>query len=76
MPAPLPGLAQENQVAIAFLLTFTAGMVDIAAYVCLNHIFVAHMTRISVPLGTQLATVQWAASTTSALFEDEKISCS
>lgn len=76
MPAPFPVSPRKTKSAIAFLLTFTAGMVDIVAYVCLYHIFVAHMTGITVHLGTELATAQWAASTASALFEEEKISCS
>lgn len=41
--------------AVALLLTFTAGIVDIVGYISLYHIFVAHMTGVTVHLGNKLA---------------------
>lgn len=44
---------------IALLLTFTAAMVDIVAYITIYHSFVAHMTGTTVHLGNRLATGNW-----------------
>lgn len=44
---------------VAFMLTFSAGMVDIVGYIAVYHWFVAHMTGDTVHLGNQLATANW-----------------
>jgi len=46
--------------AVALMLTFSAGMVDIVGYIALYHWFVAHMTGDTVHLGNQLVTGRWS----------------
>lgn len=46
--------------AVALMLTFSAGMVDIVGYIAVYHWFVAHMTGDTVHLGNQLATGKWS----------------
>ena len=67
MPAPFPVSHSKTKSAIAFPVTFTAGVVDIVAYLFLDHNFVARLTGITGHLGNKLATARWAASTTSAV---------
>ena len=67
MPAPFPVSHRKTKSAIASLVTLTAGVVDIVAYLSLDHIFVARLTGITGHLGNKLATAQCAASTTSAV---------
>jgi uncharacterized membrane protein YoaK (UPF0700 family) len=45
--------------AVALVLTFSAGMVDIVGYIAVYHWFVAHMTGDTVHLGNQLVTGRW-----------------
>lgn len=45
--------------AVALLLTFTAGIVDIVGYIIVYHVFVAHMTGTTVHLGNKLAIGDW-----------------
>ncbi len=45
--------------AVALMLTFSAGMVDIVGYVAVYHWFVAHMTGNTVHLGNELLTGKW-----------------
>lgn len=45
--------------AVALLLTFTAGIVDIVGYIIVYHVFVAHMTGATVHLGNKLAIRDW-----------------
>jgi len=66
MPVPLPLSRRKNKFTVAPVLTFSAGMVDIVAYISLYHIFVAHMTGTTVHLGNILVLAQWADFTTSA----------
>lgn len=58
--------------AVALLLTFTAGIVDIVGYITLYHLFVAHMTGTTVHLGNHLEMGNWPdvakAATTIASF--------
>ena len=56
--APQSTRAQAKSI-IALLLTFTAAMVDIVAYITIYHSFVAHMTGTTVHLGNRLATGNW-----------------
>ncbi|HVN17645.1 MAG TPA: YoaK family protein [Dongiaceae bacterium] len=53
--------------AVALLLTFAAGMVDIVAYISLYHVFVAHMTGTTVHLGNTLVLARWTSSAKSAV---------
>ena len=46
--------------AVALMLTFSAGIVDIVGYIAVYHWFVAHMTGDTVHLGNQLATGKWS----------------
>lgn len=46
--------------AVALMLTFSAGVVDIVGYIAVYHWFVAHMTGDTVHLGNQLATGRWS----------------
>lgn len=46
--------------AVALALTFSAGIVDIVAYITIYHLFVAHMTGSTVHLGNNLATGEWS----------------
>jgi uncharacterized membrane protein YoaK (UPF0700 family) len=46
--------------AVALLLTFAAGMVDIVGYINIYHLFTAHMTGTTVHLGNKLVTGDWA----------------
>ena len=45
--------------AVALVLTFAAGMVDIVGYIAVYKSFVAHMTGTTVHLGNKLATGAW-----------------
>lgn len=49
--------------AVALLLTFAAGVVDIVAFLLVYHVFVAHMTGATVHLGNDLVAGNWAAVT-------------
>jgi len=51
---------------VALLLTFSAGIVDIVAYITVYHMFVAHMTGTTVHLGNTLAVADWADCAKSA----------
>lgn len=67
MPVRHPVLHRKTKTVIALLLTFTAGMVDIVAYICLYHVFVAHMTGTTVHLGNQLVLAKWTGFAQSAI---------
>jgi uncharacterized membrane protein YoaK (UPF0700 family) len=58
----------KTKAAIALVLTFSAGIVDIVGYLAIYHMFVAHMTGATVHLGSWLVTHEWnkaiGASTT------------
>jgi uncharacterized membrane protein YoaK (UPF0700 family) len=45
--------------ALALLLTFAAGCVDITGYITLYHVFTAHMTGDTVHLAQSVLTAQW-----------------
>jgi uncharacterized membrane protein YoaK (UPF0700 family) len=49
----------KTKSAVALVLTFSAGMVDIVGYIAVYHWFVAHMTGDTVHLGNQLAMAKW-----------------
>jgi uncharacterized membrane protein YoaK (UPF0700 family) len=71
MPASLDPRHTRVKRAIALLLTFAAGLVDITGYLALYNTFTAHMTGTTVHLGNSLVTAQWrqaimAASVVSA----------
>lgn len=60
----MQGIRQSGQSktksAVALMLTFSAGMVDIVGYIAVYHWFVAHMTGDTVHLGNQIATAKWS----------------
>ncbi|HEV2399683.1 MAG TPA: YoaK family protein [Candidatus Sulfotelmatobacter sp.] len=58
----LPGKSThaKTKSAVALLLTFTAGIVDIVGYITVYHLFVAHMTGTTVHLGNKLEGGSWA----------------
>jgi len=66
MPVSFPVSRRKTKSAIALLLTFTAGIVDIIAYILVYHTFVAHMTGTTVHLGNELASTHWTGLATSA----------
>lgn len=49
----------KEKSAVALLLTFAAGLVDVVGYLTLYHSFVAHMTGTTVHLGHQLVIGDW-----------------
>jgi len=49
----------KSKIAVALLLTFAAGIVDIVGYINVYHLFVAHMTGTTVHMGNQLVTRHW-----------------
>jgi uncharacterized membrane protein YoaK (UPF0700 family) len=53
--------------AVAIMLTFGAGMVDIVGYIAVYHWFVAHMTGNTVHLGNQIVTGKWDDAAKAAL---------
>lgn len=57
----LPGKTThaKTKSAVALLLTFTAGIVDIVGYITVYHLFVAHMTGTTVHLGNKLESGSW-----------------
>jgi len=54
---------QRAKSAVALLLTFVAGAVDILGYLGIYHIFTAHLTGTTVHLGHDLMQRNWAAAT-------------
>jgi uncharacterized membrane protein YoaK (UPF0700 family) len=48
-----------TKAAVALLLTFTAGLVDIAGFIKLYQVFTAHMTGVTVHLGHNIVEGQW-----------------
>jgi uncharacterized membrane protein YoaK (UPF0700 family) len=59
MQVPWNSSHAEVKAAIALLLTFTAGFIDIVGYITVYHVFVAHMTGATVHLGNKLVTRSW-----------------
>ena len=59
MQAPLQNGRIRAKSAVALLLTFTAGIVDIVGYILVYHVFVAHMTGTTVHLGNELVGGDW-----------------
>lgn len=58
----VPSTAPERNPAkavVALLLTFTAGLVDIAGFLKLYQVFTAHMTGVTVHLGHDIVEDQW-----------------
>ncbi|HZP62027.1 MAG TPA: YoaK family protein [Terriglobales bacterium] len=53
---------QRAKSAVALLLTFVAGVVDIVGYLGIYHIFTAHLTGTTVHLGHDLMQRNWAAA--------------
>lgn len=49
----------EIKATVALLFAFTAGFIDIVGYITVYHVFVAHMTGITVHLGNRLVTRSW-----------------
>src|SRR5579862_3037534 len=49
----------NSKVAVALLLTFAAGCVDVVGYLALYHAFTAHMTGETVHLAHNLSSAQW-----------------
>jgi uncharacterized membrane protein YoaK (UPF0700 family) len=49
----------KAKAAVALMLTFSAGIVDIVGYLAIYHSFVAHMTGNTVKLGSEIATRDW-----------------
>lgn len=49
--------------AVALLLTFAAGVVDIVGFILVYHMFVAHMTGETVHIGNDIITGNWPAVT-------------
>ena len=67
MPSSHSVSRKKTKSAIALLLTFTAGVVDIVSYLSVYHLFVAHMTGTTVHLGHYLAIRRWSATITAAV---------
>lgn len=58
MAVSQPLIRNKVKVAVAFLLTFVAGFVDIVGYIAVYHLFTANMTGDTVHLGHDLVTGQ------------------
>lgn len=56
----------QAKAAVAVMLTFSAGMVDIVGYISVYHFFVAHMTGNTVHLGYDLVRSSWEAAAKTA----------
>ncbi|MFZ0732829.1 MAG: YoaK family protein [Candidatus Sulfotelmatobacter sp.] len=50
----------RGKAAIALLLTFVAGSVDVAGYIILYHVFTAHISGATSTLGLDLPTSKWS----------------
>lgn len=46
--------------AVALLLTFVAGSVDVIGYIALNHVFTAHISGDTTHLGFDIPSLQWS----------------
>src|SRR5579884_761888 len=57
---------QRAKSAVALLLTFVAGIVDILGYLGIYHIFTAHLTGTTVHLGQDLMQRNWPAAAMAA----------
>ena len=66
MQAPPKTARIRAKSAVALLLTFTAGIVDIVGYILVYHVFVAHMTGATVHLGNKLAIGDWGEAAKSS----------
>jgi uncharacterized membrane protein YoaK (UPF0700 family) len=56
----------RTKAAVALGLTFVAGLVDIASYIAVYHLFVAHMTGDTVHLGHNLVIGDWSKAAEAA----------
>src|SRR5689334_2353309 len=52
--------------AVALLLTFAAGFVDVVGYIAVYHLFTAHMTGTTVHLGQKLVAGDYTAAAVAA----------
>jgi uncharacterized membrane protein YoaK (UPF0700 family) len=59
MPQPQSAEIRTSKAAVALLLTFAAGCVDIVGFLTLFHIFTAHMTGTTVDLGQDIFYHRW-----------------
>lgn len=59
MPQTQHGRRMNSKVAVALLLTFAAGCVDIIGYLALYHAFTAHMTGETVHLAQNMFAAHW-----------------
>lgn len=66
MPESHPLAAQPAKSAVALLLTFVAGFVDIIGYLAIYHLFTAHVSGTTVHLGHNLALRNWTTAAMSA----------
>jgi uncharacterized membrane protein YoaK (UPF0700 family) len=64
LPQSLPSRLKS---AVALLLTFVAGSVDIVGYLTVFQVFTAHMTGTTVHLGHDLVTGRWGAAAVAAV---------
>jgi Protein of unknown function (DUF1275) len=53
--------ARKPKLLIALRLTFAEGIVAISGYLRISHMFTAHLTGITVELGSKLSEHAWAA---------------
>jgi uncharacterized membrane protein YoaK (UPF0700 family) len=60
---PLPNASKS---AVALLLTFVAGSVDVIGFLTLHHVFTAHVTGATAHLGIDLASHQWTEAAIAA----------
>jgi uncharacterized membrane protein YoaK (UPF0700 family) len=66
MPAIHPQQRIAAKSVVALLLTFAAGLVDIAGYITIYHFFTANLTGDTVHLGNKLAAGNWGDASKAA----------
>ncbi len=59
--------ARKSKVLVALLLTFASGIVDITGFLGIIHLFTAHLTGITVHLGSDLIAHAWRSALATSL---------